>query len=948
MEELLERDREWAAIDRRLTALQGGEGATLLLAGEAGIGKTALLLGARARAERLTMRVLRASGAALEREFGFGVVRQLLEREVRALGSVDRERVFSGAASAAAGVFGLPTREYAPAPDTDSAFLVRHALVWVLEALAEPGPLVLLVDDLQWVDGASLRWLAHLGRRLEAMPVLLVAALRTGEEPAAPEEVAELELVVDERLLRPAPLSAEAVGVLTEGALGTGDPDFARRCHHATAGNPLLVWELLRAASEEGLAPTRESAARLEGLAAQRLGDRVIRRLTRLHAPARKLAGAVAVLEAAELRVAAALAGLSAEDAALAADELHAAGILGGERPLRFVHPLLRAAVEVDLPPAARASAHRRAAVLLDADPARADEAVVHLLRADPAGDPWAVERLRAAAGRALERGAPDASVTMLERALAEPAGEARGEVLAELARAERRVGRPAEAVEHFAQAQALVPAAEREALARQRALTLVERDLSEEAAGVLEAAIADLEGPESSVREARLRLEADFATVAFGSNTLTARGLERIERVAVGLHGTTAAERAVLASAEYGRYWTVSEDAESFAAAIEELLASSDLLEDLTPGSLTRIQLVLAVFHADRVELALSLLDELITRERQRGDVPLLVGYLNARSRILAYLGRLAEAEAVARQGLELHSAAVHVWGHPSLVAALITPMVAAGRVGEAEVALEQLAPAGSIGPVGTFHIARMELWSVQGRHELAVANAEELLARLDARAHAGIRLREVAAATFLAAGDRTRAIEVAQRGLEVSRRWGARSTIAPNLRVLGQASGDEAALSEAVALLDGGPFRLEWARCLLALGAHLRRTRRRTDAREPLRAALDLAHRCGAQPLVDAATTELRACGARPRTVALTGIDSLTVSERRVAQLVAAGNSNPQVAQALFITRSTVEAHLRSIFRKLDLSSREQLGPLLEDESSLSLIDAKPEGSP
>ena len=97
-----------------------------------------------------------------------------------------------------------------------------------------------------------------------------------------------------------------------------------------------------------------------------------------------------------------------------------------------------------------------------------------------------------------------------------------------------------------------------------------------------------------------------------------------------------------------------------------------------------------------------------------------------------------------------------------------------------------------------------------------------------------------------------------------------------------------------------------------------------------------------------MDAATTELRACGARPRTVALTGIDSLTVSERRVAQLVTAGNSNPQVAQALFITRSTVEAHLRSIFRKLDLSSREQLGPLLVDESSLSLIDAKPEGSP
>jgi DNA-binding CsgD family transcriptional regulator len=143
-------------------------------------------------------------------------------------------------------------------------------------------------------------------------------------------------------------------------------------------------------------------------------------------------------------------------------------------------------------------------------------------------------------------------------------------------------------------------------------------------------------------------------------------------------------------------------------------------------------------------------------------------------------------------------------------------------------------------------------------------------------------------------------------------------------------------------VALLNASPLLLERAKALLALGAHLRRTRRRAEAREPLRLALDLAYRCGAVPLVKEASIELRACGARPRSVMVTGVESLTASERRVAELVADGRSNPQVAQALFVTRSTVESHLRSIFRKLDVTSRRQIGPLLAEKNSLTVNDA------
>ncbi len=406
-------------------------------------------------------------------------------------------------------------------------------------ALAEHEPLVLIVDDLQWVDGASLRWLAHLARRVEDVPLLLLMARRSGEPSASDDALAELRAVAGEDVLRPAALSAQGVSELAVGELGEADSEFTTRCHEATAGNPLLVRELLRAAREDALSPTRESAERLQTLGAQRLGDRVVARLARLSENAGELADAVAVLETGELRYAAALAGLGEDEARAAAEELSIAGLLADELPLRFAHPLLGAAVEADLSAARRASAHRRAAVLLDADPARADEAMVHLLRADPAGDPWAVERLCAAATRALDRGAPDAAVALLERALAEPAGDAHGQVVAQLGRAHRRLGHSTRAVEYFAQAQACCAPAEREALARERAWTLVERDRSEEGAAVLEAAIAELDGPEGEVREARLRLEADYVAVVFSGDTLAQQGVERIEHAAAGLTGS-------------------------------------------------------------------------------------------------------------------------------------------------------------------------------------------------------------------------------------------------------------------------------------------------------------------------------------------------------------------------------------------------------------------------
>jgi DNA-binding NarL/FixJ family response regulator len=153
----------------------------------------------------------------------------------------------------------------------------------------------------------------------------------------------------------------------------------------------------------------------------------------------------------------------------------------------------------------------------------------------------------------------------------------------------------------------------------------------------------------------------------------------------------------------------------------------------------------------------------------------------------------------------------------------------------------------------------------------------------------------------------------------------------LARSLRVAGTLAGDLALLEEAEQLAAGSPARLEHAECLCALGTHLRLARRPTEAREPLRRALELASGSGARPLAERARTELHATGARPRTDALSGVMALTASERRVAELALDGATNKDIAQALYVTPKTVEVHLSSTYRKLGIRSRRDLAGAL-----------------
>ena len=179
-----------------------------------------------------------------------------------------------------------------------------------------------------------------------------------------------------------------------------------------------------------------------------------------------------------------------------------------------------------------------------------------------------------------------------------------------------------------------------------------------------------------------------------------------------------------------------------------------------------------------------------------------------------------------------------------------------------------------------------------------------------------------------------RDEARRLAERQLDEARAWGTPRAVGEALIGVGLVSeerGRFVVLREAVRTLDASPARLEHTRALVELGAALRRANQRTEAREHLRRALDEAHRRGARRLADRAAHELRATGARPRSLVVSGLDALTASERRVAEMAAQGLSNREIAEALFVSIKTIETHMRHVFQKLDTTSRKELLPLV-----------------
>jgi DNA-binding CsgD family transcriptional regulator len=296
------------------------------------------------------------------------------------------------------------------------------------------------------------------------------------------------------------------------------------------------------------------------------------------------------------------------------------------------------------------------------------------------------------------------------------------------------------------------------------------------------------------------------------------------------------------------------------------------------------------------------------------------------------------------ARTALELLVSGGIQLGRGFALALLIEALIEMGEVEAAEQALRSSEFAEEIPPglpVNDLLEARGLLRVAQGRPSEGLDDLIEF-GRRDAlwggANPLASRWRSHASLALAAIGDGDRARELALDDLERARRWGAPSGIGVALRAVGLAEAGAASvdrLREAANVLERSPARLEHARALTDLGAALRRANQRSEARNVLRAGLALANRCGARTLAERAGIELRAAGDRSSSPDEAGVQPLTVSERRVAELAAAGHSNPEIAQSLFVTRKTVETHLGHVYRKLGISGRGELGGALADQA-------------
>ncbi|HZO04774.1 MAG TPA: ATP-binding protein, partial [Solirubrobacterales bacterium] len=253
---LVERESELDALTALLDGLAEGRSRAALIEGPAGIGKTRLLAELRERARERRIPSLGARGSELEREFPFGVVRQMLEPAL--LARPDRSQLFEGAAEVAGAVFAPPGED---SLGGDASFAVLHGLYWLILDLVGDQPTLLTIDDLHWTDRPSLRALAYVVRRLEGIPLLIVATMRSNEPGTDPALLAEIAQDPLTDRIQPGPLSPAAMPGLIERRLGTApDGAFAAACHEATGGNPLLLDELLKGLAAEGIEPSAERA----------------------------------------------------------------------------------------------------------------------------------------------------------------------------------------------------------------------------------------------------------------------------------------------------------------------------------------------------------------------------------------------------------------------------------------------------------------------------------------------------------------------------------------------------------------------------------------------------------------------------------------------------------------------------------------------------------------
>jgi DNA-binding CsgD family transcriptional regulator/tetratricopeptide (TPR) repeat protein len=934
---LLERERELGELRAALADVGAGTGRAVAIEANAGLGKTRLLAEARAAGDEEGLNLLSGRATELERDFPFALVRQLFESRLATLAPQERRVLLEGA-SAACGALGLD----AGRGGSDDPFAVLHGLYWVTAALAERRPLLLAIDDAHWADASSLDYLGFLLPRLEELPVLLVVTFRP-DQPDSPPGLGRILADPIVRHLTPGPLGPGAAGTLLAQMWGREpDPTFAATCHEVSGGNPFLLSELAHNLLAQGIEPAAERAAMVREQAPDRVARTVLMRVAKLPSEARVVARSLAVLgDGSDLSLLTAMDGIDPEVTQKTADELRASAIFDSGSPLRFVHPLVRNVVYSDMSVGERSRAHARAAALLRERRVSPERVATQLLATEARGERTTVEALLDAGEQALGAGAPRSAIAYLSRALREPPPpELRAAVLDRLLTASFRAADQAAfaAVEDDVLAEWALDPSIRSRWAIQLTMLMALGGRFEEAAALLREAI-EVAVAEDDVERA-YQLQAQLSTLA--------SMVPSVPEVTVVDHaGRIDPDSPIgrLVAAMETRSAAVHGTSSEVVDAAKRALGNDCIIFAEEPELAAASIAVMSLVAVDEVETAHRAAKRALSIARKRGATPELV-----RARLLLGFcawgaGDLVTAEADLRQGIDLARLAGIVPLVLMGVGSLLEVLIERDELSAAETELQGLGMAD--GPVpanpllGMVLMMRGHLRVERGEFELAAEDFSDLAVLAEAM---GFGLGPVASASpfavraLSALGRHDEARELADSMVPYAQHLGTRSAIAHVSRAIAATRKDDEAievLETATGLLENSPRRLERAHTLVDLGSALRRAGRRADARTPLREAFELARRCGAARIARRANSELEATGEKVRRYTPIGVESLTPSERRVADLAASGMTNRQIAQSLFVTVKTVEAHLSAAYDKLDISSRRQLPAALGGEA-------------
>ncbi len=918
----------------------------IAIEGPWGSGRTALINAAADVAGRAGCLVLRAKGGDVELHSPFAVLGRLVE-SADALSADDKAA--RDQARTLEGLLG--EGEGHDATHIASFF---HRLVLSLRRTA---PVLLAIDDADRADPETLATLQFLVRRLEHQQIWLVVSARPLHPGVGLRPIDGLLTEPDTRQFLLDPLHAGSVEAILAGFFEEQpDPLFVMACTTATGGSPFLLKALLPSLRRGGIIPTADAAGSVVPVRSPKIAQFVLRQLAQLPVDATDLLQACAILgEDADPTLARQLAGVDAGTAERSAEAAEQRELLLPGRPFRFTAPLIRWAIYHDIPRSNRSELHAAAARLLAAH--RADDAAVagHLLATEPAGDLDTADALQRIGRRAWASGDGGLALRCLERALAEsPLSDRRGTLYLDLAAAEL-TDRGALALTHLRQAVELGPS--NGAAAIRVSLDLLKR-LSDQP--VLRAGVLDLlQGLRTQLadvdRDLRIELELTLALEAERAD-LRVESLDRLRALlgapdddqtpASRLARSAVTVTDVLSSSSLG--------ADDLAAALEPILNVDHLVSAEPMAERVQTMALFGLLCADQFTtvddtLRSALAHPATTARRSAG------GRLSALSALsLSWQGFLVAADEEYIGGGERGEAAT-TGSSPSPPAGHIDVLVQQGRLEEAERLADSVEP-GRV-ELTLFHaLLQIEL----GRLKVALGAGGPALELFEAAAAAAteagivnstmIPWRAETARVLAGRGEWEQAADLADQHLRLARSFGARRPLGVALRAAAAAAPDlglrRELLTEAVAVLEASPARLERAHALIDLGTVLIELDHKEEARGILRQGASLASLCGAHQLLEVAGDQLRAAGARPRRLGLVGPESLTPAELRVVRLAADGLTNQRIADDLFVTLKTVEGHLAKAYRKLGVDGRPDLTEALAVREHGDEVDDRDDG--